>query len=294
MSENKKLLTMIDKATQVSVNLTSSNGFPIFDLMVESYQAGYVSASGLVFYTEDKEVLKQYKEIARTSGIESLKTYFKENLDKMSFLSDLKLNGLKEMTHSEQLAFHHLSSKQAFKETLKKKIYGAVNLIENGEVLIFALSHAAQLDLSIPTQYSAFQNKLLYEYHNNDIKPEVIIKGKAAEKIIEAIQGNPKNILNDFQKEKYFLLIDFTNLMGNNIKLVDHEKGYAIAEISVGLEKIQVDLPRHKNEGFSVSFKDKTSSSTNIATVLHTINNYIGEIKIENFMEKKQLNKPKL
>lgn len=283
---NQNITKLIDKITEVRINLTSNNGFPIFDLMIERSQPGFITASNVVFYTENKALIDKFTE-AEKKGIEEIKKFFKDNPNEMSFLSDLRKNNIKEMTHEEDLAFRHLFTKKSFTHTLKAKYYGVSHLIENNEVLIFANYHSNDRELATEIGYANFQNHLMTLYNEGKIKPEAIIKDNAAKQIIDVIREKTNSFeFNDYQKENYLLLVDFSTVIGTTVKLGKTENNQPIIEMKAGLETIEISLPKQKNEDFTVKYRDKETVTKNLSNTLYTINSHISDTKVEKFIER--------
>jgi len=180
----------LDHVTEISINLTSQAGYPIYDLMEPSTakdargqsMSHYVSATGTVFYTEDPAILKEFSKIP---DVQSQKDFMLAHPQCLMNESHVKA-----MDYKAALAFGHLKDTKSYSTMLKNKSYGCAHLVKEDKLLLFyqnsqALDRAygAQVDLTNGHEFKTASLKLLEQFEAGKIAPDAEIAGAAFLKI---------------------------------------------------------------------------------------------------------------
>lgn len=186
--------------------LTSQNGYPVFDLMLPLKEKGYVGASNIVFYTEETKKIKEFNQL-RTK--EEQQNFFKENLQYIHNLSELRNNGLQLMTNKESMAFYHMNTPTRLEKTLREHFYGVLHLMLNDKIVLFEthgpnsfkganeenidFSYVLKdqyklIDLNEEKHYMHLQKELKALYEQGKIKPVGQLIGKSFKKVKKVLE----------------------------------------------------------------------------------------------------------
>jgi hypothetical protein len=288
---SKEILKTLEIATEINSTLLSNNGFPYYDLMLNSRQRGYVSASNVVFYTENEDILNNFNTLVnkRETTIEDEKQFFLENKKNLMTLQDAKKIST-EMRHPLSMAYNHLMSDK--EGTIAKAIYGSAHLIVEDKVLIFyqsglGLDSILRNDSSFEEKYEEIQKKLKKMYDNGDIKPDGEIIEGADKKLINNLNGffyyqnneyqkNIGNILKEFKRELTKDINMETSFVNNNLNV----------EFKLKNSIIKLEIPKEKSEGIRIFQNGAIGIYKDINQLIIEVYKRINEDNINQFVKK--------
>lgn len=196
----------LEKFTEVRYFLTSQNGYPIFDLMLPLKEKGFVSASNIIFYTEESRKIKEFNQLrTREQQLE----FFKENPQYLHDLSELRNKGLQLMSNKESMAFYHLNTPTRLEKTLKEHFYGILHLMLEDKIVLFETYNITSfegldeepidfsyvlkdknklIDLNEEKHYMHLQKELKSLYEQEKIKPVGQLTGKSFKKVKKVLE----------------------------------------------------------------------------------------------------------
>jgi hypothetical protein len=283
----------LDKVTEINANVTSKNGYPIYDFMTPSYPSdghgdrlsGYVSATGKAFYTENDEVLKQFRDC---KDIEEQKAFIQKNPKFVVNFRDIP-----QMDHHAQMAYHHLKSHEARKNTMEKKYYGCAYLVEENKVLIFHQTRLPEIygnnvNLNDKHEFKNASLKLLDLYESGKAKPEAEITDGAFEKLKATLKNYvvvPKLEKEHELKKEIETFIGFMNNFQVKFDInYDNTKEVKITMES-GDNKKEYSITKSSKPGY-VKVSDEQVSMNNLLKDIY-IDSQILDSKIDLFLGKK-------
>lgn len=294
----------LKKITEINSVTTSTNGYPVFDLMQDSYPSdghggrltGYVSASGIAWYTEDKELLKEFSNIrmAKDSSIENELDFIEKYSSCLTNYHEIKI-----MPHVAQMAYSHLFSEESRKETFYKKYYGVAFLMSDDKFLIFHQNNPEirevfqNCDLTNKNEIKKAQLHLLEAYQNGRIQPEGEITDGAFLQLKEQMKDFVITKISEKEhpmKKEMSFLVDF----GNHFNIKMDTKYTDNSTILITLEQINpnIDYEIKRNTQGNLEIKHENSDAwkeikfNDLLTIIHNDSKIVEE-NIHNFVMKK-------
>jgi hypothetical protein len=289
---NKSLENIENWLEEVNSYVTSKNGYPVYDLMKNSSRAGYLTASGLVFYSEDEEKLSEFKQIINTDlrkNKENLQKFIKNNSQSFREYNDVSREiGI--MDNKEALAFGHLLTEKTRKETFKNGFYGASFIEHENQYLIFRSNHAeirqlANSDINDIDNFNHLQATLKRLYQNGEIKPECIFSGKTYERLKSSMENIPFFQMDKKNKNLFEVLSSFRQSVQPQIEIVyQYENQQPQFKISnAGMKDLIV---RIKDKQYELEGEKEANQHKNIADLLKEINQTIASVHVEKFISR--------
>lgn len=290
---NKPLKSIENWLEEVNCYVTSKNGYPVYDLMKNSSKAGYLSASGLVFYSEDEEKITEFKQIIDTDlrkNKETLQQFIENNPENFKDYSDISREiGI--MDNKESLAFGHLLTEKTRKETFKNGFYGATFIEHDNQYLIFRSNHTevrqlAKSDINDIDNFNHLQATLKRLYQNGEIQPECVFSGKTYERLKSSMENVPFFQMDKKNKNLFEVLSSFRQSVQPQIEIIyQYENQQPQFKISnPGMKDLIV---RTKDKQYELSDGENESNQyKNIADLLKEINQTIASVHVEKFISR--------
>lgn len=280
----------LDKITEIHATVTSKSGYPIFDFMTPSYPSdghggrlsGYVSATGKAFYTEDDDILKQFRDC---KDLEEQKAFIQKNSKCIVNFRDIPA-----MEHYTQMAYHHLNSHESRKNTMEKKYYGCAYLVEEDKVLIFHQSRFPEIygnnvNLNDKHEFKNASLKLLDLYESGKATPEAEITDGAFIKLKSTLKNYvvvPKLEKDHELKKEIETFIGFMNNFQVKFDInYDNTKEVKITMES-GENKKEYSITKSSKPGY-VKVENEQVSMSNLLRDIY-IESQILDKKIDSFL----------
>lgn len=291
----------VKKMVSLDNYLGTQNGYPVYDLMQETYRTnGYNQkllgwgASGVVFYTEDETLLEKLHDVRTKDNLELLKQFLLENTKCLKLLSEVEKHS-PTMNDKQYLAFKHLRDKEHIANTLKNGFYGAAHLIEDDKLLVFRQNglymrdFVENKDLNTATSYNKMQLELRRLYNENKIQPECELTSGAFKKVSEHLFNiSPK--LSNYQKDTVLLLTQFNQTILPEVfmanETVDSAPAVMFKNNSI---KMIVVLPENKKEQFKVEADGNIRLFNNVPDLLKHINEEFSNSKVLSFLKRNKM-----
>lgn len=301
---NKTIKNALDKMVALDSYITSTEGYPIYDLMQEikvdngnGQKLDRWGASGIVFYTEDENILENLLALRNKGELVELKQFLIANHDFLRPLNNKDYPAIPEMNHHERSAFAHLATSSSKKTTFKEGYYGVAHLIEEDQLFIFYQNHPAiselyKGDLNKGENYLIAQQRLKQAYEEGKIKPQGVIKGNAFNIVIESLLEFNIKKMSEFQKDTILVLKQFNEtLHGNNVDFSTVIKnGIHKAVFKYADNKIEVIIPVNKKDGLSLVVNDGIEEDSeykmHLPQALYFINKEVASSNVAKFMKK--------
>ena len=283
----------LDKITEINFNLTSKNGYRIYDFMAPSYPSdgrggrlsGYVSATGKAFYTEDEEKLKQFRDC---NDIEEQKTFIQKNPKCVVNVRDVPY-----MDYCAQKAYNHLNTHESRKNTMENKYYGCAYLFQEDKILIFHQSrfpeiYGSNVKLNDKYEFKNASLKLLELYESGKAVPEAEITDGAFNKLKATLKNYviiPKLEKDHELKKEIETLINFMNNFQVKFDInYDSTKEVKIT-MEIGDNTKEYNITKSNKPGY-VKVGEEDVSMNNLLKVLYIESKILDE-KIDLFLDKK-------
>lgn len=297
MSKEEQFIETIsklsEKVSEIRVNCLSKNGYPIFDLMIPSYPSdgyggrlsGYISASGISFYTEDEKVLSQFNKALDYNNVKDAIEFMKLNPQTIQRTQDIKT-----MDGSEQLAFGHLINERSRQETLKRGYYGVAHLVLEDKVVVFRQGDPkissifkSDKDLNDPIELNKAQQTLYQLWEEEKIKPEIIFEGLAAKRLKQALNGSS-------YEHKLFSLIELVQDFSREFSIPMKIKSPDATQLELELHSHNFHIKATQNDKVILTVNSIAEENPkSYAQVIDKIYTMTYGQKLENFMNKKKL-----
>jgi hypothetical protein len=276
---------------EINTYVKSKNGYPIYDLMKNSSQPGYLSASGLVFYTEDEDKLTEFKNLNDVrQNMDALKEFIRHNPENFTEYSKV-VNEIGTMDNQEALAFGHLISEKNRKEAFKYGYYGAAFIEQDNQYLIFGkkgyeVSQLIKSDLNNIDNFNNLQAVLRRLYQNGEIKPECIFSGKAYERLKSTIENVPFFQMDKKSRNLFEVLSSFKQSVQPQMEIVyNYHDSQPEFEISnPGMKNLII---KTRDKQYELASEEKgVMQYKNIADLLKEINQTIASTDVEKFISR--------
>lgn len=290
--------------TEINSVTMSTGGYPVFDLMCPSYPSdghggrlsGYVSASGIAWYTEDDKLLKEFSKIrmGKDSTTEDELKFIEKHSECL-----IEYHKIKIMDHHAKMAYSHLSSEESRKETFAKKYYGVAFLVSDDKFLIFHQGNPEireffnSCDMTKKSEVKRAQLHLLEVYQAGKIKPEGEITDGAFFKLQEEMKDFVITKISEKEhvmKKEMSFLVDFSNEFNIKMDMKYIDKSTIIITLEQNQPSIDYEIKRNdenkleiKNEGSKVW---KEIKFNDLLTTIHNDSKIVEE-SIHNFVMKK-------
>ncbi len=282
-----KYKATIEKADSFNAVLMTENGFPIYDVMVPT-RDGYCSASSIVFYTEDENLLKEFKDLST----EKRKEFLYNHPESVKTLNEV-FSYSKEMHHPMPLAYNHLL--YDFERTIRQGNYGCTHLIKDNELLIFHQSSLfARTGYKINNHkefndlYDELEKLVVTEYKEGKIQPDGVIKGKAVERlksknpeIFKELSKYQDNVLDVVKTFKYELL--------DHCRLTYDKSDDLIIHLEVNEIKYDIKVPKNAKENIELICNHEREELKNVTELIDNIYEKVTHNRLTNFKAKMKI-----